>query len=598
MRWKGILLLVCFVAIAVLLTVVFSDSWIEARLEKLGGSLVGARVEIDGFEVSLSDLSFSWQRLQVTDPANTMKNSVETGRAAFKMNAPALFRKRYVIEELTLSEVRAGTPREYDGAIPQKVKRRKRKESPGLFDTIGAKLEAEIDKLPVMSFDVDAITRNLNLDSLIVLADLKMVDRVDSAKTDILATAEKWREFYDDFDPEQELQEIRADIESINPADITNVLTIARTLEKAKSIRDRVNALQATITTKHKEIHEDFNRVSNYGSNVDDWFNEDFRSVMAKAKLPDLSVKNIGKILFGGTLVNQVNRFLGYARTVREYMPEKRDKPEKEKRPRFAGQNIIFPDRHAWPEFLIKKIHLSGSGATASGSVLQLSGEAPGNTSQPWIYGEPTLIGLQAMQEGKLSGKFDATLDHTTEKAKDDFSVQLQNKTLAGLKIHRTPYLPDEVNGGLADISYTISFEEGNFSSRIAVAARDLQFDYGGLASSDRFVQITREVINSIDVLELSARVSARGEEVSFTVDSNLDELVSRKLQSMGSQALTDARNKISSRLNAVRAEKMAEADALYREKKAEIEGVIDDYKKRIDEEKAKIEAKLKLFPG
>ncbi|MBN1349801.1 hypothetical protein JXJ21_10360, partial [candidate division KSB1 bacterium] len=167
MRWKGLLFLAIVVAIFIVISVFFIDNWIESGLESAGEAIVGAKVEIDNLKFSLFSMSIEWQRLQVTDPNNTMQNIIDTGRTAFKMSAPALFRKRYVIEEMSLTDVRSGTPRKYDGALPKEEAPPEKKTEPDAFDKMKAQLNQEIDRLPIMNFDLDNIKRKLNLDSLI-----------------------------------------------------------------------------------------------------------------------------------------------------------------------------------------------------------------------------------------------------------------------------------------------------------------------------------------------------------------------------------------------------------------------------------------------
>lgn len=595
MRWKGLIFLAVLVGVFSVISIFFMDQWIESGLESMGEAIVGAKVEIDNLRFSLLGLLIEWDRLQVTDPNHTMQNIIETGRTAFKMNAPALFRKRYVIEEMTLANVRSGTPRKYDGALPKKPEPPKKKDKPDAFDKIKAQLNREIDKLPLMNFDLDNIKRKLNLDSLIVMADLKMVGRIDSAKTDITTTAVRWEAFYKDFRPDQDLKKIRSDFSTIEPRRIKTLPELLSTLEKVKSTQKSLNSLRTTVTTKHKEIHEDFERITIYVKNIDDWFKEDFQKVLKKAKLPDLSVKNIGKILFGKTIVDRVNLYLDYLQTIRKYMPKKSDKPEKEKPPRMAGQVIYFPDRHGWPKFLIKKIHLSGqTGTSQEQPGLVMSGDATGITSQPWIYGRPTKIDLKGIQANKLSGIFAAVLDHTTEISSDSFNILFKNKSLNNMNIAKTPYLPSKISKGRADFNSIIRFEADNLLAQLDIKAHGLNFDFSKIETTNKFVEIVQNVISSMELITLHAKASGQANKLDFELDSNLDELISQRLKTIGTKALTDAQNKIRARLNQIRDEKLTEANKIYNEKRKEIVAKIDDYTKQVDDTKAQIEGKIK----
>jgi uncharacterized protein (TIGR03545 family) len=120
MRWKGFIALALIVAAWILVTALFLDRWIESGLEAAGEAAVGAKVEIDGLDFRFSDLSIQWRRLQAADARQPMRNLLETGPAAFKMSPAALFRKRIVIDEMALEEVRSGTPRTTSGALLKK----------------------------------------------------------------------------------------------------------------------------------------------------------------------------------------------------------------------------------------------------------------------------------------------------------------------------------------------------------------------------------------------------------------------------------------------------------------------------------------------
>ncbi len=593
MRWKGIITLMILVIIIGIISILFIDRWIESGLEKTGQAIVGAKVDIHGLDLGLSPLSIEWQRLQVTDPDRTMKNVIETGRTAFKLNVPALLRKRIVIDEITLADVQSGTEREYDGALPKK-KSKKKKDKPGLFDKVKAKLDHRIDQLPVMQFDMSQVKRKMNLDSLFVLVDLKMVGRIDSVKTDIQKTSGKWDNFYRSFQPEEDLKSIRAEFASIEPEKIKTLPELYSALKKVQSAQKKLNTISETVQTKHKEIKTDFDRFSSYGKAVNGWFREDYQKVLQKAKLPDLSVTNIGNILFGGTVIRQVNKYIGAVQTVRKYMPKKSDKPKKEKKPRMTGQNIHFVDHHRWPSFLIKKIHLSGqTGSSDQNPGLILQGEAQGVTSQPWVYGQPTLIDIVGKKADQRAISMNANLDHTTEISRDRFQVRFQNVSLNNVEIQKSRYLPQKIQKGKADIDCVVQFEEAKYTIRFDVVSRGLTFDFSEIQSVNQFEKIVRDVIRRMDVITLQTTIRGDGDDLTLKMDSNIDERISQELKRIGAKALADAQNRIKARIQKTRQEKEKELDQLYQEKRGQIEGIIEKYEKEVETQKMIVLGKI-----
>ncbi len=597
MRWKGIITFVILIIIIGIISTIFIDRWVESGLEKTGQAIVGARVDIDGLDLGLSPLSIEWQRLQVTDPAHTMKNVVETGRTAFKLNVPALLRKRIVIDEMTLADVRSGTDRTFDGALPKKAVKKeskKKKDQPGLFDKVKGKLDQQIDRLPVMQFDMSQVKRKMNLDSLFALVDLKMANRVDSVKTDIQATSEKWDQFYHSFQPEEDLKSIRAEFASIEPEKIKTLPELYDALKKVQSAQKKLNTISETVQTKQKEIKTDFDRFSSYSKSVNGWFREDYQKVLQKAKLPDLSVTNIGNILFGGTVVRQVNKYIGYVQTVRKYMPKKSDKPKKEKKVRMTGQTIYFADYHRWPSFLIKKIHLSGqTGSSGQNPGLMLQGEAQGITSQPWVTGQPTLIDIVGKKADQRAISMNASLDHTTEISRDRFQIRFQNVSLNNVEIQKSIYLPQKIQKGKADIDCVVQFEEEKYTIRFDVLSRGLAFDFSEIQSPNQFEKIVRDVIQHMDMITIQTTIRGDGDDLTLKMDSNIDERISQELKRIGAKALADAQNRIKERIQKIRQEKEKELEQLYQEKRGQIEGIIEKYEKEIETQKMIVLGKI-----
>ena len=101
-------------------SMLFMDGWMESSLESAGEAAVGARVEIDGFDFRLMDLSVSWDRLQAADKANPLQNILETGPAELDHHGAALLRKHFIIDEASLADVRTGTSRETDGSLSER----------------------------------------------------------------------------------------------------------------------------------------------------------------------------------------------------------------------------------------------------------------------------------------------------------------------------------------------------------------------------------------------------------------------------------------------------------------------------------------------
>jgi uncharacterized protein (TIGR03545 family) len=195
-----------------------SDNWIESKLESAGTSLNGALVEIDDFEYSLFNMNVSWDRLQITNPKNTMKNRIETGDCSFDMEFLPALSGKVIIENFIISNVKTNTNRETDGKIEKKQGEEK---EPGFIGRKIEQLEKEVSSAP--AFNVAGYIKKMNTDSIIALLDLKTPEKFENLKNDVTTQSKNWEEKLNALDYEKNLTKLESDIKAINTDKIENL---------------------------------------------------------------------------------------------------------------------------------------------------------------------------------------------------------------------------------------------------------------------------------------------------------------------------------------------------------------------------------------
>lgn len=595
MRWRGLIPFALILGILILVYILFMDRWIESGIENTGQRMTGAKVEIDGFHLNLFKLTVQWKRLQAADARSTMRNILETDRAVFRMSFPALLRRRVVIHEMTLADVRSGSPRKTDGALPKK-KPASGSGEPDFLDKVKSKIKSEIETMPLVRFDLGRLKRNFNADSLVAITGLRLPAHLDSVKTDAMATASGWDVFFNTFHPEDDLAKVRSDLKDINPKQIKTLSELLSTLNTVQASWKTVKAVSDTISFRNRKFKQDYGRLSAYTGQLKTWFQDDYRNVLAKAQLPDLSVQQVGKMVFGPHLAGQAEQWISRYQRFQELMPKKSVKPEKQKKPRMRGQNIAFPDRHGWPAFTIEKLFLSGqTGPTDSSAGFRLNGVATDISSQPWITGRPMVVSLSGNKADSRSVEVKVVLDHRTESAGDSFAVRFANVSLNHVAIEKSAYLPSQIRKGSADFNCIALVRESAVSVQFNSMARGLSFDFDSTAVNETFVRILRDVISRLDAVTLDAGIQGAGDDIRIRLNSNLDDKVGGELKRVGSQALTDAQNKIMARLSKIENQKRAELAGALEEKQKAFEEKLSSTIKLSEEQIALVQEKLKL---
>ena len=585
MRKKGILLLLILIAIFVGLSFLLTDKWLESQLEKAGSSIVGAKVEIDNLDISLLGLHARWDSLQVTDPKNTMQNMLVTGRCDFDFRLLPMLSQKLIIDEIAVTNLQSGVPRTTDGKI-EKPPKKPKSDKPTFIDKTVTKLSKEMEDAPV--FQMDSFTKKINVDSLIALLSIKSPQKIDSLYKQVTGQYEALQSQAKAIKPKEEIAQLQALAEKIKIDEIKDLNTLISTLQTLKTIQTRVDTLQNQIKRTNKGIQA-LVEESRHGKNqVESWVRSDYNQALSKAKLPEINAQNVGKLIFGKKVVYQVNRVLGITRQVRYYAAKfKSDKPKKEKPPRLKGQNIHFSLHNALPKFWIQEVILSGR---MKG--LDLKGEATHFASNQKLTGHPAQISLNGQNDKKTAVGLNAEFDYRTG-SKESYSANLSRWSLEGLQLSESPLLPYTINKGLADIESNLVLTGDTLKGTIDFTARQLAFNLNK-KPSNRAEELIQNVVKKANTVRFTSRISAVGDEMSFTVQSNLDDLIVKEIKSLASKEVAAAKQRLRQEIENRTAGPKKEFNQFVTEKQKALQDTWTEYQKTIDAEKQKLEQKKK----
>jgi len=354
-RWKGIILIGILVVLFVIASILFSDRLVENELELFSTDLNGAMVDIDNLEFSITQLYIRWDRLQVTNPKHTMKNKLETGKCEFDLEFLPLLSKKIIIESFSITDVRTSTDREEDGKIEEAAGDRDR----GFIMNTIDYLEEEVSSNANPQFS--ALTKKTNVDSILKILDIQSIQKITDLQNEMNVSYSDWEKKLTGLDMSSELKQIESQIQSIDLKKLKTADEILGGLKKIDNINTSIKSNSNRLAETKNNFFNDLSSLKTKTAQVDDWVKNDYAQAFSLAKIPEINAENIGKLLFGQGVVTQLNTYLGYIATARRYAGSSdSDKPEKKSPPRLKGQDIYFYNKHARPDFWIRKANLSG----------------------------------------------------------------------------------------------------------------------------------------------------------------------------------------------------------------------------------------------
>ncbi len=592
MRWKGLIFIAAILGIVFVLSLIFTDAWLERRIENAGSSIVGAKVEMDHLDFSLIGMHLRWDSLQVTDPKDTWKNMLTTGRSEFNMEFLPLLSKKVILENFQVSNVGSGSKRTSDGKIE---KHKKKAEKAGFFAKTMQKLENDVSRAP--AWNLGQYKNKVNVDSLIAMLELQSPAKIDSLKNALQIKYAHWDSVFSNIQIDRD-SALEARIKAMNPDEIKTLegmQTALNTINKAKS---KVDSLQKAVSTTKANFTADLAFSQNSLKHVDQWIAEDYENALEKAKLPDVNKQNIGKFIFGSKIVYQFNRILGITGTIRNYAAKfQSDKPKKEKPPRLKGQNIHFFQKNAKPDFWAKKIHLSGK--TQKG--LYFAGEVDNLVSNQRLVGKATTILIKGSRADGAALNVNGELNYLKETPREAFSLAMNKIPLNNIKLADSPLLPNKVQSGTGNLNADLNIIGEQLHSQIKFSASNLKFfpqaNESELNAIERNVQ---KVIRNASTVDFGANIKSESNDLSFTVNSNLDDLLAQQLKSVVSSEIEKARQKVRENVDKRVQKHRDDLQSYVNKEQDRLNGLLANYEKMVaekvrlvDDKKKELEARI-----
>lgn len=557
MRWKAVIPISIFVLALVLFNIFFLDSIVEKGIETYGSKIAGAKVDVGSVDVKILKTSVMIRGLQIADKNDPWKNLVELENISFDYTIEPLLYKKLVIKEMSALGLRWGTERKVSGELP-KSKREKEK-TPSTFSKLGKKIQ-----LP--SIDTSQI-KNLDWKSQIKPENLKSLKTIEEARENASSLRNDWENKINGLEIQKTLNETKKTISAagnLKVSGIGDILKAKKTIDDLKRSQNSLKQKVQEVRSLKDSVKNDFGKVRSTLKSVKKIKDNDVGDILSNLNLPDFSAKGLSRSIFGPLWLNRLEKATFWIKTARKYMPAKKDKKEvKEEKPeRRQGINVTFPGRKPLPTFLIKKIVLSGSTEKSTDDLdsIRFKGEILGITSDPALYGKPTLIDISGQKNGRrtLKGSLKGKLDHTGRVPKDEFVLSVKNIDLTDKKWDAPDYLPSTIASGRANADIQFGLNGPKMSARMNAKATKVKLS-GSVPPKNQVERIIQDAFANLDDLIITATAWGSGDDLDFSVKTNLDNVISSRIKQSVGKEISQIRNQINDHVNKLVEERKGE---------------------------------------
>jgi uncharacterized protein (TIGR03545 family) len=374
-----------------------------------------------------------------------------------------------------------------------------------------------------------------------------------------------------------------------------------KAIEDTRASLERLEEAKQRMETLERQVQGGAGSLTAGLLNLDEARKKDYAFARSLLQLPTFSAPEIGEAFFGKVSIDRFQQALYYTELARRYMPpgllpKQHPGPE---RLRASGMNVRFPKEQDWPKFLVQLGQVD----------LEIGGDSPlrgayeavvqGLTSDPSLYGKPTIVRTSRTAEGSAIAGIDvsAFIDHVNpERVRDSASARLRGVELPTLDI---PGLPFRLNPGRGAARLDFALRNDQLSGRWSLSSNQVAW---ALDSAGRKLNtlegLVWRVVSGLKNLSVDARVSGGLRSPKLAVSSNLDRAIARRLEAVIGEEVAKAEKMVRAKVDSVVAERVEPVRRQIVAVRSEAEARLASERKRVEDVERELQAELKRLTG
>ncbi len=540
-RWEAIIpvLVLCLLGYGYFTR--FFDNHLKHLIEHVGTQANGAEVNVAGVRTSFLKGSFDLDGLEVTDVEKPSRNLVYIGNVHFQYLWDALLRMKFVVEDASINDIRALSPRKTPGRVlpPSPA-------TPSKMEALQKEVMAQVkaDYAQNMLGDLIAILEGADPKDQLekIRGELKSEKRVLAMVEDVKGKSAKWEAESKRLTDTSKVKEIEADIRAIKAEkNFLKQTQMAKDVnDKFKEVQKQAKELQAAGKKLEGEIHA----VASYPSELQTLVQEDLSSLKSRFQIPQFNVKDLAMGLFAKEFGSYLAKARKYQALAKQYLPEKKEREEVVPPPREVGKTFEFPITVSYPLFWLKRAAISSKGTTDSYTG-DVTGELTNvSTSPKWVK-SPIVLDLR--------GNFPtAGMAGVQAKVSADFAKQPHSQSV-DLKVGSFA-IPERMFSDTDKLRFGIKGATGASTLHATLKAGGVDMRWNGTIAKPQWLveaknnlaqEILSGVVEGIPVVTISGRAQGPWKNLSLALESNLGDELAKGFQAQVGRKIAEAEDKI-----------------------------------------------------
>ncbi len=520
-RWKGLIAFIVIIGIFAGIWFAFADIFVERMIEKNGTRMNGAKVELDGADISLFPAGLTLTRLQVANPDEPMKNALEIKSINLKLDSLNLLRRKVIVEDMTVDGIELGTPRKSSGAIG----RRHSAVKEAVRRTVCRDFEFSLP-----SFDVPDVKDILSKEKL------ESLEAVKSLKSEINKEKDRWKKQLESLPNKEKFEEYRKKIEKLTASSKGGLSGILGSVNELKKVQEDLKRDLESIKTARKGLKEEIKSLKSRIDKISKEPLKDIQRLKEKYFISPKGLEGLSEKLLSTRLCAWVEKARAWYDRIKPVLERARQAKEGGKgntkgkgeteviKPlRAKGFDVRFKEYAPMPDFLIKT-----ADASANLAFGDINGRLNNITPDQDVLGAPLTFKFSgASLKGVDSVDITGELNHIDAASpKDTVSVRIGGYRLNNITLSENKALPLVLKDGIANLNIKVSLKGDSIDSKILAGFKSVKLSSAIEKGSNQLANILVSSLSSVRELKIRANISGTIEKYEIKVSSNLDKVL------------------------------------------------------------------------
>lgn len=556
MRWSYIIPRVVLVVCIYGFFYLFFDRIVKFSIERSLEAIFDAKVGIKRVKTSFLRGLFVIEKMEVGSSKDEYRNLFEFDKLTFKLNVGELFKKRFIVEEASVTGLLFNGKRKTSAKI--------KKEPSQHLSSVDRYLDIAKDLL-LERFD--DIKRQGIEDIELYIKDLETIKLLDEIKNERIAKYQKVYSEMESLDIDERIRYFEKRVDGIKAEK-----NIIKQIKLASEVKKELDNFYKTTKERFNEVKRSLDEISGYITQIDEAKRNDINKIIQLAKIPSFDKERIALFLFGKDVYQRYHTYQFYlskAMEFKRYIPEnpkKRVFEEKRKR----GRYIIYPAKDLYPRFLLVDAHIDGM--VSPENQLRYTGSLKNLSSNPQLWKKPLILEVGGRKDNSKFQLY-SSIDLSTSPAAGVIKVDW-----SGIKISDMVCGKDKlvflINSALLDLNINGVFHGDEINIPVSVNFYNLRPSaVVNISSYKNINDVVKDTLLSLKGFKLDLLIKGGFREPKINIKSDISDIISKELERNFKKEFDVLKGKIEQRL-----------DQEITKKKNEIEKILEDSRKRIFE--------------